>query len=209
MLGQRLRCARLRAGMTQIEMGAALDLTGSHMTKVETGVSGLRWRTLAAAAHLLNVSVDWLVGLTEDPMSARERLDSGCPVDFVPVHISAAVAGVAESTIYAMESGIIPFRRSWMEQQAIDWNQAAVFRIHGDSMDPTLPHGSAILVDYARTQLRDGGLFVFRIGDCWLVKRARYSGEWRFVSENPYYSQIPFEDDTVVIGEVKWCGRTF
>ena len=45
--------------------------------------------------------------------------------------------------------------------------------VMGDSMCPTLPGGAVLLVNYQRTRLHHGGLFVFACCDELMVKRAR------------------------------------
>ena len=209
MLGKRIRKARQRAGMTQTELGAAVDRTGSHFTKVETGNSGLPWAVLARVASVLNVSADWLIGLTDNPIPADEREVDECLVDFVAVHRSEAIAGITTGNVYTQDSGVIPFRRSWLEREGIDRTEANVFRVHGDSMEPTLTDGSAILVDYNRKNLRDDGIFVFKQGEALLVKRAHFDNGWWFVSDNPKYGPFPLREDAYIFGEVKWNGRAF
>ena len=209
MLGERVKQARERAGMTQSELGAVFDKTGSLVTKIETGHSGLRWPALAKVARVLRVSADWLIGLTDDPTPSQDRVDGSCLIDFVPVHGLVTIAGVSKGTVYTTDSGVIPFRRSWLDQNEIDRKAANVFRVHGDSMAPTLTDGAAILVDYKRNNLREGGIFVFKHGESLLVKRAHFDGGWWFVSDNPEYVPIVFEEDAYIFGEVKWTGRAF
>ena len=48
-----------------------------------------------------------------------------------------------------------------------------VFIVSGHSMFPALPDGSTILVDYQRTTLRDGNIYLFSSNASLLVKRAR------------------------------------
>lgn len=204
MLGKRVKQARERAGMTQSELGAVFDKTGSLVTKIETGHSGLRWPALAKVARVLRVSSDWLIGLTDDPTPVADSL-----VDYVPVHRSATIAGVNKGNVFAQDTGVIPFRRSWLDLTEIDPAAANVFRVHGDSMAPTLTDGSAILVDYKRNILREDVIFVFQQGTALLVKRAHFDDGWRFVSDNPEYDPIALRGDARIFGEVKWNGRTF
>ena len=75
MLGQRIAEARKRAGLGQVELAVALGDRYDHsvISRVESGQSGLRIDGLANAAAELNVSADWLLGLTDDPTSAADR----------------------------------------------------------------------------------------------------------------------------------------
>ena len=169
----------------------------------------MRWPALAKVARVLRVSTDWLVGLTDDPTSAADRLLDDSLVDFVPVHRSATIAGVTKGNVFAQDTGVIPFRRSWLDLKEIDPDAANVFRVQGDSMEPTLINGSAILVDYKRKDLREDGIFVFKHGAALLVKRAHFDNGWGFVSDNPEYDPIMLLQDTYIFGEVRWTGRGF
>jgi phage repressor protein C with HTH and peptisase S24 domain len=209
MLGIRIREARERAGLTQAELGAVLDRTGGLIGKVETGHSGLLWTSLGTVARVLHVSADWLLGLTNDPKPADERVVDDSLVDYVPVHRSATIAGATKGNVFAQDSGVIPFRRAWLDLEGIDPDAANVFRVHGDSMEPTLTHGSAILVDYQRKDLRQGGIFVFKQGASLLVKRANFDWSWWFTSDNPKYGRIALREEAYIFGEVKWNGRVF
>ena len=209
MLGERIRAARRLRGLTQADLGAAADTTGGYISKVETGISGLLWEMLAQVARALGVSSDWLIGLTDDPMPADERAVDDSLVDFVPVHRSATIAGVKKGNVFAQDTGVIPFRRSWLDLTEIDPAAANVFRVHGDSMAPTLTHGSAILVDYQRNILREDGIFVFQQGASLMVKRAHFDDGWQFLSDNPEYDPVVLREDAHIYGEVKWNGRAF
>ncbi len=74
-------------------------------------------------------------------------------------------------------------------------------------MEPTLPEGSAILVDRARRRRRVGGIFVVRTGDGVVVKRLGKdtSGGWQVLSDNdaPDWPPLPWPTVAEVIGEVK------
>ena len=77
-------------------------------------------------------------------------------------------------------------------------------------MAPTLPEGSAILVDRARRWRRVGGIFVVRTADGVVVKRAGKdeAGGWLLQGVHPAWEPALWPDDAEVIGEVKWMART-
>ena len=105
MLGQRIAEARKRAGLGQVELAVALGDRYDHsvISRVESGQSGLRIDGLANAAAELNVSADWLLGLTDDPTPAASRNgspavsanDGGSPVP--EKHANAATHATAET----------------------------------------------------------------------------------------------------------------
>lgn len=72
MMGERLAEARRRAGLSQIELAAAL---GEHfdqpmISQVEAGRGLLRSDCMVSAAKELQVSTDYLLGITDDPTPA-------------------------------------------------------------------------------------------------------------------------------------------
>ena len=74
LFGQRLRTARLLAGLTQTEL--ALRAGGfpyQVICLVERGRQGVSGERVARLADVLDVSADWLLGLSE----VRTRADEG------------------------------------------------------------------------------------------------------------------------------------
>ena len=121
---------------------------------------------------------------------------------------SAAGWGALFDTEHAV--GRLSFRRAWLDRHAIDATQAAVISVAGESMEPTLPDGSVILVDRARRRRRVGRVFVVRAEDGLLVKRAGKDrdGRWQLRSDNPTWHPVPWSADAEVVGEVRWMART-
>jgi transcriptional regulator with XRE-family HTH domain len=70
--GKRIRQLRQDAGLTQEEMvdrlrGLVDAVNQSHLSQVERGERGLTPETLAAVATVLETSIDYLMGITDDP----------------------------------------------------------------------------------------------------------------------------------------------
>ena len=72
MLGQRLAASRQRAGLKQVELAVALGprYDQAMISRVESGQKELRFRGAVNAARELNVSLDYLAGLTDEPTPA-------------------------------------------------------------------------------------------------------------------------------------------
>ena len=72
MVGERLAAARDRAGLTQVDLADALGdrYDQAMISRVEYGQKRLRIDGAVAAARALGVSLDDLVGLTDDPTPA-------------------------------------------------------------------------------------------------------------------------------------------
>ena len=131
------------------------------------------------------------------------------------VEIAAAAGGGAEAAD-ERAVGVLAFRRDWLDEQGLDPTRCMVIRVHGASMEPTLPEGARILVDRARRERRARRLYVLRTGDGLVVKRAGRAGPgerggWQLLSDNPApdYPPLPWPDDAEIVGEVRWMARTF
>ena len=60
-IGARIKAARERAGMTQEDLAAALDMSTTHISVLERGVKAPKLETLVKIANTLEVSSDILL----------------------------------------------------------------------------------------------------------------------------------------------------
>ena len=74
-IGERLAASRKRAGLLQVELAVALGerYNQSMISHIENGRSALLLAGAVKAAKELGVSLDYLVGLTDDPTPAATR----------------------------------------------------------------------------------------------------------------------------------------
>ena len=246
MLGQRIAEARKRAGLGQVELAVALGDRYDHsvISRVESGQSGLRIAGLANAAAELNVSADWLLGLTDDPTPAASRssnhadgeypvpeknsladthataetmvgynLDEANDQDGIwnlPVREVRPAAGSGADVFGEEVVGYVPFRADWLKERSIDPAQADIVQVSGPSMEPTLPDGCSILVDRNRRELQPKCIYVLRNEDGLVVKRVdRNRDGWWVISDNPAWLPVMLTEETDIVGEVRWCAKTF
>ncbi|WP_300692587.1 helix-turn-helix transcriptional regulator [uncultured Oscillibacter sp.] len=66
-MAKRLRKCRNEAGLTQIKVAIYCDITEKAYQNYELGVHEPKVSILARIARLYKVSIDYLVGLTDDP----------------------------------------------------------------------------------------------------------------------------------------------
>ena len=125
------------------------------------------------------------------------------------IDVAVAAGGGAEAEDEAVTERLT-FRLDWLKSHGLDPSQCTVVKVQGESMEPTLPEGSAILLDRARRRRRVGGIFVVRTADGVVVKRAGKDnrGRWLLLSDHPAWQPAPWPQDADVIGEVKWMART-
>jgi hypothetical protein len=124
--------------------------------------------------------------------------------------VEAAAGAGAVNLDEARVKGPVWFRRDWLDGHGIDPTLSVVISVRGESMEPTLPAGSKILVDRTRTRRRTGRIFVVTTDEGLVVKRLERRGrQWFLVSDHPSWEPLPWPPEAEVVGEVRWASRTF
>ena len=118
-VGARLEEARKLRGMSQTKLSRLIGTSPSQVSMIEHDQSGTSMRSAIAAAKVLNVSLDYLVGFARDPRPAGELAtlvgrqtageldqkvmeedhDEADVEDFVGVHEIIASAGTGSEVI--------------------------------------------------------------------------------------------------------------
>ena len=235
MIGGRLAQARKRKGLAQVELAIAMGdrYDQSVVSAVEHNRSFLRFDGLVNAAKELEVSLDYLFGLTDDPTPAAQRLGAEAqgPINGIaetpagydpsahaasntrPVEVlEVAGAGGSGTEVYDETLvGLLWFRNDWLKRHSIDPKQCNIINVQGESMEPTLPDGCSILVDSKRTEPHEGRIYVMRTEEGMVVKRLGKDeeGRWEIRSDNPDWKPELMLYGTDIIGEVRWVARTF
>ncbi len=192
MIGDRLAAARKKSGLTQVELAVALgDRYNQQMiSHVERGRSSLLVDGLVSVAKELKVSTDYLLGLTDDPTSAEDRLSAAAKGwqgddEIVVVHVDSRPRGKYDGSIRMPEVTGLPFFRSQLDRERIDPGASAIYQVKGQSMYPALPHGTLVLVDYSRDYLRDDAIYLVILQGTLLVKRLylKGPGDWYWCTD--------------------------
>ena len=231
-VGYRLVEARKRAGYSQRLLARKIGTASSQISMVENGKGGMSLKTALAAATTLRVSMDFLVGLVSDPRPSKEMLTqlqttiarmrdleeerpelAGDWTDYVAISEIDTSAGIGAVVHDEHVTGRMKFPYAWLRQHTLRPVMCRIIRVVGESMEPTLPDGSAILINLGSKNRMDGKIFVIRIGDDLVVKRTVMDREagWLLVSDNRNkrtWATVPWPEDAQVIGEVKWVARS-
>lgn len=155
-------------------------------------------------------------GFRGDPATPL-RVENGDPApddtSLVPVYQVEASAGpgsVVESEQQVHSLAFPPFYLRKIAGRTA--NGLAVITVKGDSMEPTLPDDSIVLVDTTKKNLGYDGLFVLLIDDVLHVKRigrGTRPGHVMIISDNkdlhPAFERAI--EDVEAIGKVLWYGR--
>ena len=211
MLGRRLAQARKRNGWTQARLASEIDkgYERSMISHVEAGRATLHFDALVKAARALDVSIDYLAGLTDDPSPADDRSrTSGSGLQRVPLRSVTITAPGQLNIESAPIMGHLAFRREWLEVHGIAADRCSAIEVADDSMEPTLQEGAWSLVDHQRTLRQGNGIFALIIDSELSVRRAVYSDEdWLLDSDNPKVRASAWPSNARVVGQVLWTGR--
>lgn len=178
---------------------------------------------LLALAEKFHVSMEFLLGLSDDPSPSpsRDRGKMSSSVMFKPVrrldvHASAGAGAVNHGfTVDAM----LPFPRWMLQKLGATSAKLSFLRARGDSLEPTIKNGALLLVDEGDVKLRfpppkaespwsHPDIYVFSRGDELRVKhlrRDKTKGLLFALSDHPAYEpEILSEADIKIEGRVIW-----
>ncbi|MCJ9707638.1 LexA family transcriptional regulator [Bordetella hinzii] len=145
-----------------------------------------------------------------DPPAANDRFEK--VPELADVRLSAGDGIEADGE---EQTGMIQFRRSFLRSVGADGGRGRVVYAKGDSMEPVIRDGAALLVvPNESLTLRDlaaGGVYAINYDGKMIVKtvtRDRLTKQWVARSFNPAYPDIPLENGTPVrvLGQVVWAG---
>ena len=233
-LGTRLREARKLRTMSQTELARRTGISPNQISMIEGGQSGTSIRTMVAAGAALNVSLDYLTGQIENPTTARDllyaldeaqariidleqgRRDFFTSDYLVEIKVMDITSGAGDGRLVGSETATskIQFPGSWITERGLTPEKCRVIGVTGESMEPTLTDGCSIIVELGRRRRQDRRIYVIRIDNELIVKRAVHDREagWLIVSDNPNKEIFPtraWPDDATIVGEVKWYGQSF
>lgn len=159
-------------------------------------------------------------GVEETVLASGDESAIASPI-FVPMQSTVAVprlalgasAGAGSLDVDERAAGSIAFDSHWLRDLGVRGESAAIIRVDGESMAPTLGHGDDIMVDHrdGPERLRDG-IYVMRLDGVLMVKRIAVGpqhGRFSVLSDNVHYPDWPDIDPTLVaiVGRVVWTGR--
>jgi len=206
MFGERLKKARKKSGMTQMELAQKLNLTDATLNRYEKGHRKPDPETLSKIAEILHVSVDWLLGRTDNPEpfpNFEELLKKmgGWPAgEMVPIPVLSVIR--CGSSIYA-EQNILGYEM--VSADVIRGEEYFYLKVTGDSMSGVgMIPGSFVLVK--RQDFVNDGEIAVVIADSneATIKRVRFvNGQVMLIPANPAYEpKLYHEKEVKIIGKV-------
>lgn len=217
-IGTRVRLEREAQGIDRKELARLTGIGYSTISELERG--GMQTSTkLRVIADALGVSLRWLE-TGKGPKAAAEPTPADDEYTDVIGYSQAVGLGAAgaEAVDYA-ETHSLKFKKSSLRRRGILNKPLAVYYGKGDSMEPAIEDGDAILFDTSDTRVTDGVLYVIQVDGManpeYYVKRAMVldTGVY-FASDNPagdHNWKRPKAMDSkkhpiTVIGRVHWIG---
>ncbi|WP_309684950.1 S24 family peptidase [Stenotrophomonas sp. SORGH_AS_0321] len=206
-------------GITQEKMAHELGITQGAVSQYLNGKIPMNYRTLKAFTSALGIEdVEVRTDLPEQQYSSpAPHDDQYADVIGYSQAVGLGAAGV-EAEEYA-ETHSLKFKKTSLRRRGIYNHPLAIYYGKGDSMEPVIQDGDAILFDTSDTRVVDGVLYLVQMhGACnaeYFVKRAMIlDGIVYFTSDNPngdHQWQKPRRMDSernpiTVVGRVHWIG---
>lgn len=185
----------------------------------------------AMIANETGVSLDWLIKGVGDKYPAADQMRPARQADeretslhlaaeehgsyaLIPWLDVAASAGAGALAIDEQADGFLAFQAEWLVRRGINVAAARVLQAKGDSMEPTIRDGDALLVDTSVDRIIDHAIYVVIYGNMLLVKRVQQKLDGAFIlsSDNKLFRDEVIEPNETkyvrVAGRVMWYGRS-
>jgi phage repressor protein C with HTH and peptisase S24 domain len=130
----------------------------------------------------------------------------------VPRYAVEAAAGAGVVVTDEQIVDYLAFRHDWVHRHGWAPNRLLVISAVGDSMEPTIADGDALLVNQGAPRLRDNAVYALVIGDALVVKRLErlVDGSVVIRCDNPRYREQVVAPGAVgdlrIVGQVVWAG---
>lgn len=195
-----------------------LGKVDAQLRRYEKGVD-IPFTVIAALAAETEIPMEWFVsGRAMDRQPPLVRISPDAPQadpEDVPIQkLAFKVSAGSGNLMLDDKAEHVRFPRAILQHVGISPSNARLFEASGDSMKSTINDGDMLLVDVspAASQIVEGKIYAFSVGDDAFVKRLRKMGdETIMISDNrelfPEQSipkHVPFR----VYGRVKWAGKS-
>lgn len=226
-LAQRLRRIRREAGDPERDdFAKTLGIHKNTLAYYERGDRTPDAEVLRNYRDQCQIDINWLVTGEGEMFETRARdpqaRSVGHPTDLdhqgmirLPVYSDVrASAGPGAAALSEQVGGVISFDPRFLRDQGAVPEKCSVIWAHGDSMTPTIPDGSALIVDRSQTEVKNGSIMVIGVGDDLLVKRVRrrLDGLIDLISDNSAYAPETLGPASLqqlrIVGRVVYFCRT-
>lgn len=222
-VGTRIKKAREALGLTQVLLAKAVGVSQQAVMELESGRAKGTKHT-AKFARALGQDPLWLEtgdGRMRETSKAKrqartepqEILPELADYERIPLFDMRTASGPDAFANAANAVGFELFQSSWLRQiSPSPFSQLAVVVMTGDSMEPTIGHGDRALADTAQTNLRREGIYVLRMDDTLMIRRATMHPTTKRITiaaDNANYQPYPDLDADALeaLARIIWIGR--
>ena len=235
--GERIRSERQRLGLTLVEMAKKAGVSKGSQILYEKG-SAPSADYLAAAGSAGADIVFILTGRYGQDFKPRvgtkvqdkdgkvlaeyrgepgsDGVDRLSQQGFVrlPIYDDVRASAGPGAAVTSEQSEVISFDRAFLRGLGATPDRCSMIWAHGDSMQPTIPDGSILIIDHGQTDVVNGCIYVLNIADDLVVKRVRrrLDATIEIVSDNAMYPPEALRADQLqqlrVVGRVVYLCRT-
>lgn len=199
------------------EFARAVGVSKTTLASYERGESEPTASVLFEYQKTYGANVLWLLSGEGQMTGAIAQVPKAIDRDFVlmPQYDVRASAGNGLIAVNQMPTSETAFERRFLRDLGGAPDHCFLMWSTGDSMLPSIPDNSLMIVDASQTQVDHGRIYVFSVGNAVLVKRAnwRMDGKLDLISDN-IAGKYPVEtfdanrvEDLVVVGRVILVGH--
>lgn len=210
-IGQKIKDLRSGAGLTREAFALALGEKPSKIQDVESGRQRVNDEFLRKLIDRFPVDLNWLfdapgfvgrTGLVEPPDRTVPghgdvRFD-GRGYAFVRKMDLSVSAGTGVVAVDEAETGGVGLPTQWFARHGLNSDLCVLVRVRGDSMAPTIPDASHILIDLTQKRPTPAGVYAFGLDGEAFVKRlvpGDQDGSGRptsvaIIADNPAYPPV-------------------
>lgn len=170
---------------------------------------------LVTLAQVAGVSIAWLATGEGQMAPSASDVASRSNDDYaqVPLYDARISAGHGVWSEGARVLTHLAFTRYSLQKKGLDLSKLSAVRIRGDSMEPLLADGDAVVIDHRFQKVQDEAIYVIRLDDHLFAKRLQrqFDGSIAIISEHKAYNDMVVPkgqlSDLDIIGRVIWLGR--
>lgn len=186
-IGARLRVERERVGLSRDQVVAHINYSRSTLQQWEAGSTEPPISAIGQLATLYNVSPQYLIFGTDGdtPLPTPTTSDDEyCYIPYFKGVIASAGGGKFSDGVIGTDNFIV-FHKDWISRTNLVVKDLVALNTVGDSMFPTIPENTTVLIDKSKNIARDGRIYVIRIGEQLYVKRTQWLPTGlRLISDN-------------------------
>lgn len=210
---ERIAFALTNSGKLPRDLAREIGISTARISQLKSESGGIKAEHLFAFARATGFAAQWLA---EGVGPQREDLSKEREYAVIPQYTAKGSAGSGHLNENVEIKGGLFFKKDWLARMGLkEKNLKAIYAI-GNSMDPTLADGDALLLDESQTEPQSGRIYALLRPDGELIiKRLvrTLTNGWIIRSDNTDKRHYPDEiatDSEVghlsIVGRIVWHG---